>query len=91
MTLKYTTASAVKQKEGKLLCQPEVVCQGKANSGVWSTTVQCIGLSFLGVLNVLKSVATGVEVPRLNYDFNGKKHRFAYMTCVETTGTATKV
>ncbi|XP_067104883.1 beta,beta-carotene 15,15'-dioxygenase [Osmerus mordax] len=60
VTLKYTTASAVKQKEGKLLCQPEVVCQG-------------------------------VEVPRLNYDFNGKKHRFAYMTCLETTGMATKI
>lgn len=29
--LKYTTASAVKEKEGKLLCQAEVVCEGKAN------------------------------------------------------------
>lgn len=27
--LKYTTASAVKEKEGKVLCQGEVLCDGK--------------------------------------------------------------
>ncbi len=29
--LKYTTASAVKEKEGKLMCQAEVLCEGKTN------------------------------------------------------------
>lgn len=27
--IKYTTASAVKEKEGKLMCQAEVLCEGK--------------------------------------------------------------
>lgn len=27
--LKYTTASAVKEKDGKFLCQGEVLCDGK--------------------------------------------------------------
>ncbi|XP_041824936.1 beta,beta-carotene 15,15'-dioxygenase isoform X2 [Melanotaenia boesemani] len=45
--LKYTTASAVKEKEGKLICQPEVLCEG-------------------------------FDLPRINYDFNGKKHQFVY-------------
>lgn len=27
--LKYTTASAVKEKDGKVLCQGEVLCDGK--------------------------------------------------------------
>uniref|UniRef100_A0A671VQC2 Beta-carotene oxygenase 1 n=1 Tax=Sparus aurata TaxID=8175 RepID=A0A671VQC2_SPAAU len=50
--LKYTTASAVKEKEGKLRCQAEVLCEG-------------------------------FELPRINYDFNGKKHRFVYGCGVE--------
>lgn len=29
VNLKYTTASAVKEKEGKLMCQAEVLCEGK--------------------------------------------------------------
>jgi len=58
--LKYTTASAVKEKDGKLLCQPEVLCKG-------------------------------VELPRMNYDYNGKKHRFVYMTGVEMSAVSTKI
>ncbi|KAG5270135.1 hypothetical protein AALO_G00189150 [Alosa alosa] len=58
--LKYTTASAVKEKDGKLLCQPEVLCGG-------------------------------VELPRINYDYNGKKHRFVYLTGVEMSAVATKI
>ncbi|CAB1339442.1 unnamed protein product [Coregonus sp. 'balchen'] len=58
--LKYTTASAVKEKEGRLLCHPEVLCDG-------------------------------VELPRINYDFNGKKYRFVYMTCVAMSAVATKI
>lgn len=58
--LKYTTASAVKEKDGKLLCHPEVLCQG-------------------------------VELPKLNYDLNGKKHRYVYMTCVTMSALASKV
>ncbi|XP_070842601.1 beta,beta-carotene 15,15'-dioxygenase [Chaetodon trifascialis] len=50
--LKYTTASAVKEKEGKLKCQAEVLCEG-------------------------------IELPRMNYDVNGKKHRYVYGNCVE--------
>ncbi|XP_030621009.1 beta,beta-carotene 15,15'-dioxygenase [Chanos chanos] len=58
--LKYTTASAVKEKDGKIHCQPEVLCEG-------------------------------VELPRINYDFNGQKHRYAYMTGVEMSSVATKI
>ncbi|XP_031425205.1 beta,beta-carotene 15,15'-dioxygenase [Clupea harengus] len=58
--LKYTTASAVKEKDGKVLCQPEVLCGD-------------------------------VEVPRINYDYNGKKHRFVYMTKVGMSAVATKI
>nr|XP_020462100.1 beta,beta-carotene 15,15'-dioxygenase-like [Monopterus albus] len=50
--LKYTTASAVKEKEGKIMCQVEVLSED-------------------------------VELPRINYDFNGKKHRFVYVNCAE--------
>uniref|UniRef100_A0A3P8YFU0 Beta-carotene oxygenase 1 n=1 Tax=Esox lucius TaxID=8010 RepID=A0A3P8YFU0_ESOLU len=58
--LKYTTASAVKDKDGKLLCQPEVLCES-------------------------------VELPRINYDFNGRKYRFVYMTCVAMSAVATEI
>ncbi|XP_047206163.1 beta,beta-carotene 15,15'-dioxygenase isoform X2 [Girardinichthys multiradiatus] len=50
--LKYTTASAVKEKEGKFTCHSEVLCEG-------------------------------FELPRINYDFNGKKYRFVYGNIVE--------
>uniref|UniRef100_A0A3B3DKT1 Beta-carotene oxygenase 1 n=1 Tax=Oryzias melastigma TaxID=30732 RepID=A0A3B3DKT1_ORYME len=52
VTLKYTTATAVKQKEGRLECKAEVLCEG-------------------------------FELPRINYDFNGKKHQFIYGNIVE--------
>lgn len=32
VNLKYTTASAVKEKEGKLMCQAEVLCEGKTTA-----------------------------------------------------------
>ncbi|KAM3593587.1 uncharacterized protein V6R79_016439 [Siganus canaliculatus] len=58
--LKYTTASAVKQKEGKLMCQAEMFCEG-------------------------------LELPRINYDINGKKHRFVYANCVEESALSKKI
>ncbi|XP_010737874.2 beta,beta-carotene 15,15'-dioxygenase [Larimichthys crocea] len=58
--LKYTTASAVKEKEGKLMCQSEVLCQG-------------------------------FELPRINYDINGKKHRFVYGNCVEESALSKQI
>uniref|UniRef100_A0A667ZTT4 Beta-carotene oxygenase 1 n=1 Tax=Myripristis murdjan TaxID=586833 RepID=A0A667ZTT4_9TELE len=58
--LKYTTASAVKEKDDKLICQAEVLCQG-------------------------------LELPRINYDVNGKRHRFVYGCCVERSALATEI
>ncbi|XP_034416642.1 beta,beta-carotene 15,15'-dioxygenase [Cyclopterus lumpus] len=58
--LKYTTASAVKEKEGKLMCQAEVLCEG-------------------------------FELPRMNYDFNGKRHQFVYGNNVEDSVLAKKI
>ncbi|KAL6097998.1 bco1 [Pungitius sinensis] len=58
--LKYTTASAVKEKEGKLMCQAEVLCGG-------------------------------FELPRMNYNFNGKKHRFVYGCSVEKCAVAKEI
>uniref|UniRef100_A0A8C7YW35 Beta-carotene oxygenase 1 n=1 Tax=Oryzias sinensis TaxID=183150 RepID=A0A8C7YW35_9TELE len=58
--LRYTTATAVKQKEGKLTCQAEVLCEG-------------------------------FELPRINYDFNGKKHQFVYGNIVEESVLSTQV
>ncbi|KAK3533663.1 hypothetical protein QTP70_024016, partial [Hemibagrus guttatus] len=51
--LKYTTATAVKEKEGKLLCQPEVINEGN-------------------------------EIPRINYNYNGQKHRYVYLNEART-------
>ncbi|KAM3860245.1 beta,beta-carotene 15,15'-dioxygenase [Diretmus argenteus] len=58
--LKYTTASAMKEKESKLICQAEVLREG-------------------------------FDLPRINYDVNGKKHRFVYGSCVETSAVAKEV
>ncbi|XP_032359644.1 beta,beta-carotene 15,15'-dioxygenase [Etheostoma spectabile] len=58
--LKYTTASAVKEKEGKLMCQAEVLCQG-------------------------------LELPRINYDFNGRRHRFVYSNSVEESALTKEI
>ncbi|XP_070709010.1 beta,beta-carotene 15,15'-dioxygenase [Pempheris klunzingeri] len=58
--LKCTTASAVKEKEGKLICQAEVLCEG-------------------------------LELPRINYDVNGKRHRYVYANCVEESALSKKI
>lgn len=58
--LKNTTASAVKEKEGKLMCQAEVLWEG-------------------------------LELPRINYDVNGKRHRFVYGNCVEESAQAKEI
>ncbi|XP_062869248.1 beta,beta-carotene 15,15'-dioxygenase [Trichomycterus rosablanca] len=59
VTLKYTTATSLKEKDGKILCQPETLTQG-------------------------------TEVPRINYNYNGQKHRYVYMN-VAKSALATKV
>lgn len=105
--LQYTTASAVKEKEGKLLCQPEVLCDSKTKTCIAQCSVKFVCLyrhskyispqhflsQYTRVDFVVQSqnVSTGVELPRINYDFNGKKYRFVYMTCVAMTAVATKV
>ncbi|KAI3355159.1 hypothetical protein L3Q82_018026, partial [Scortum barcoo] len=58
--VKYTTASAVKEKEGKLMCQAEVLCEG-------------------------------LELPRINYDINGKRHRFVYGNWVEESALGEQI
>ncbi|XP_065117638.1 beta,beta-carotene 15,15'-dioxygenase [Paramisgurnus dabryanus] len=58
--LKYTKASAVKEKDGKVLCQGEVLFDG-------------------------------VELPRINYNFNGMKYRYAYTCCVDVSPVAGKI
>ncbi|XP_039983181.1 beta,beta-carotene 15,15'-dioxygenase isoform X2 [Xiphias gladius] len=58
--LKYTSASAVKEKEGKIMCQAEMLCEG-------------------------------FELPRINYDFNSKMHRFVYGNCVEESPLAKQI
>ncbi|KAM7370044.1 hypothetical protein PAMP_011330 [Pampus punctatissimus] len=58
--LKYTTASALKEKEGKLMCQAEVLCEG-------------------------------FELPRMNYDLNGKRHRFVYGNIVEESALSRQI
>uniref|UniRef100_A0A4W4GC78 Beta-carotene oxygenase 1 n=1 Tax=Electrophorus electricus TaxID=8005 RepID=A0A4W4GC78_ELEEL len=60
VNLNYTTASTVKEKDGKLLCQPEVLCEG-------------------------------VEVPRINYNYSGQKHRYVYLNVVGMSSLATKI
>uniref|UniRef100_A0A3B4AVD9 Uncharacterized protein n=1 Tax=Periophthalmus magnuspinnatus TaxID=409849 RepID=A0A3B4AVD9_9GOBI len=60
VALKYTTASAVKEKEGKLMCQAEVLCEG-------------------------------FELPRMNYNFNGKKHRYVYGSIVDDSAVSKQI
>uniref|UniRef100_A0ACB8E9B5 Beta,beta-carotene 15,15'-monooxygenase n=1 Tax=Sphaerodactylus townsendi TaxID=933632 RepID=A0ACB8E9B5_9SAUR len=50
--LPSTTASAVKEKDGSIYCQPEILCEG-------------------------------IELPRINYDYNGRKYRYIYATEVK--------
>ncbi|XP_023646666.2 beta,beta-carotene 15,15'-dioxygenase isoform X1 [Paramormyrops kingsleyae] len=58
--LTFTTANVIKEKEDRLFCHPEILCEG-------------------------------VELPRINYDFNGKRHRYVYMTCTDMSAISTKV
>ncbi|XP_056155505.1 beta,beta-carotene 15,15'-dioxygenase [Lampris incognitus] len=55
-----TTASAMKEKEGELFCQPEVICEG-------------------------------LDLPRINYDSNGKQHQYVYGSCVGKTAVASEI
>lgn len=34
---------------------------------------------------------SGFELPRINYDINGKKHRFVYGNCVEESALSKRV
>ncbi|XP_053716876.1 beta,beta-carotene 15,15'-dioxygenase isoform X1 [Synchiropus splendidus] len=74
--LKYTKASAVKEKEGKFLCQAEVLCEG----GLF--TLHLV-LQVVRESQTCLSLPSGLELPRMNYGFNGKKHRFIYCNLVE--------
>ncbi|XP_064016058.1 beta,beta-carotene 15,15'-dioxygenase isoform X1 [Pogoniulus pusillus] len=47
-----STATAVKEKDGSIYCQPEVLCQG-------------------------------IELPRINYDYNGKNYKYVFATRVQ--------
>ncbi|XP_033896487.1 beta,beta-carotene 15,15'-dioxygenase [Acipenser ruthenus] len=58
--LESTTATAVKNKEGSLCCQPEIHCEG-------------------------------MELPRINYNYNGKKYRYVYACRVEWRPFPTKI
>lgn len=60
VTLQHTTASAIKEKDGKLVCQAEVLCEG-------------------------------FELPRINYSFNGKKHRFVYGSIVDDSAVSKQI
>ncbi|XP_075907224.1 beta,beta-carotene 15,15'-dioxygenase [Nelusetta ayraudi] len=55
-----TKATATKEKEGKLMCQAEVLCEG-------------------------------LELPRINYDCNGKRHRFVYGNRVEESALSKQI
>ncbi|XP_073438477.1 beta,beta-carotene 15,15'-dioxygenase [Dendrobates tinctorius] len=55
-----TTATATKEKNGEICCQPEILCEG-------------------------------IELPKINYDYNGKKHRYVYASHVEWRPIPTKI
>ncbi|KAL8195181.1 UNVERIFIED_CONTAM: Beta,beta-carotene 15,15'-monooxygenase [Gekko kuhli] len=58
--LPSTTASAVKEKDGSIYCQPEIVCEG-------------------------------IELPRINYDYNGRKYRYIYAAGVKWSPVPTQI
>nr|XP_042708066.1 beta,beta-carotene 15,15'-dioxygenase isoform X3 [Chrysemys picta bellii] len=58
--LPSTTATALKEKDGNIYCQPEMLCEG-------------------------------IELPRINYDYNGKKYRYIYATEVRWSPVPTKI
>ncbi|XP_053556642.1 beta,beta-carotene 15,15'-dioxygenase isoform X2 [Bombina bombina] len=58
--LPQTTAKAMKDKDGNVSCQPEVLCEG-------------------------------IELPRINYNYNAKKYRYIYASYVEWRPIPTKI
>lgn len=102
MNLKYTTASAVKEKEGKLMCQAEVLNEGKTDCPQKDKfeeefTIEAVSY-LIHCVRVIAHTAfpvclfpSDLELPRMNYDFNGKRHRFVYGNCVEESAMAVKV
>ncbi|XP_044290093.1 beta,beta-carotene 15,15'-dioxygenase isoform X2 [Varanus komodoensis] len=58
--LPSTTATAVKEKDGSIYCQPEVLCEG-------------------------------IEFPRINYDYNGKKYRYIFAVNVNWGPVSTQI
>ncbi|NXW03305.1 BCDO1 dioxygenase, partial [Fregetta grallaria] len=55
-----STATAVKEKDGSIYCQPEILCEG-------------------------------IELPRINYDYNGKKYKYVFATEVQWSPVPTKI
>ncbi|RMC09252.1 hypothetical protein DUI87_14260 [Hirundo rustica rustica] len=55
-----STATAVREKDGSIYCQPEILCEG-------------------------------IELPRINYDYNGKKYKYVYATEVQWSPVPTKI
>ncbi|KFP90818.1 PREDICTED: beta,beta-carotene 15,15'-monooxygenase [Apaloderma vittatum] len=55
-----TTATAVKEKDGSIYCQPEILCEG-------------------------------IELPRINYDYNGKKYKYIFAAKVQWSPVPAKV
>uniref|UniRef100_A0A8D0GRU9 Beta-carotene oxygenase 1 n=1 Tax=Sphenodon punctatus TaxID=8508 RepID=A0A8D0GRU9_SPHPU len=58
--LPSTTATALKEKEGNVYCQPEILCEG-------------------------------IELPRINYDYNAKKYRYIFAAEVRWSPVPTKI
>ncbi|XP_066494064.1 beta,beta-carotene 15,15'-dioxygenase [Tiliqua scincoides] len=58
--LPSTTATAMKDKDGNIYCQPEVLCEG-------------------------------IELPRINYNYNGKKYRYIFATEVKQNPVPTQL
>lgn len=85
----------MKEKEGKLICQAEVLCEGKNN--VWFKLLkyyfvccfyQLLICSYKHKIILFQS---GLELPRMNYDINGKRHRFVYANCVTESALSKQV
>ncbi|XP_042293434.1 beta,beta-carotene 15,15'-dioxygenase isoform X2 [Sceloporus undulatus] len=58
--LPSTTATAMKERDGSIYCQPEILCEG-------------------------------IELPRINYDYNGKKYRYIFAAEVKWSPVPTQV
>ncbi|XP_010130647.1 PREDICTED: beta,beta-carotene 15,15'-monooxygenase [Buceros rhinoceros silvestris] len=55
-----STATAIKEKDGSIYCQPEILCEG-------------------------------IELPRINYDYNTKKYKYVFATEVQWSPVPTKI